>query len=151
MKPCRSRRPERLAPLVLAFVCLTAAAQAPLVPARPGRCESVVVVRCDPATNTAGSPLKERAQQLEERRRLPLDSLELERIVIEADPIRPSIEGTLSRSLAERPAYGTHTFTTGEGSQCTCMNKCPPFPFPCCDCSAHMSLYNRMPGASPVR
>lgn len=110
-----------------------------------------MVVRCDPATNAAASPLKERAQRLEERRRSPLDGLELERIVIEADPIRPGIEETLSRPFAAGPAHGTHTFTTGEGSQCTCMNTCPPFPFPCCDCSAHMSRYGRMPGASPLR
>jgi hypothetical protein len=121
-----------------------------VVPTLSTRCESVVVVRCDPPANSAASPRKERAQRLEERRRSPLDGVELERIVIEADPIRPSIEETLSRPFAG-PAQGTHTFTTGEGSQCTCMNKCPPVPFPCCDCSAHMSRYSRMPGASPVR
>jgi hypothetical protein len=111
----------------------------------------VVVVRCDPTAKAATSTQRERAQRLEERRRTPLDGLELERIVIEADPIRPSIEETLSRPFAAGPAHGTHTFTTGEGSQCTCMNTCPPFPFPCCDCSAHMSRYSRMPGASPLR
>jgi len=111
----------------------------------------VVVVRCDPTVNSATSPLKERAQRLEERRRSPLEGVEFERIVIEGDLIRPSIEETLSRPFGSGPAHGTHTFTTGEGSQCTCMNKCPPFPFPCCDCSAHMSRYSRMPGASPVR
>lgn len=110
-----------------------------------------MVVRCDPASNAAASPLRERAQRLEERRRSPLDGMELERIVIEADPVRPSIEESLSRSFASGAMQGTHTYTTGEGSQCTCMNKCPPFPFPCCDCSAHMNRYSRMPGASPVR
>jgi hypothetical protein len=111
----------------------------------------VVVVRCDPAASPATSPLKERAQRLEERRRLPLEGGELDRIVIEGDLIRPGIGEALARPFAAGPARGTHTFTTGEGSQCTCMNTCPPFPFPCCDCSAHMSRYSRMPGASPLR
>jgi hypothetical protein len=135
---------------VLACVALGAAAQPVVVPPAAPRCESVVVVRCEPTPEAATSSRPE-ARRMEERRRSPLDGVELERIVIEADPIRPSLESILSRPFAARPTQGTHTFSTGEGTQCTCMNRCPPFPFPCCDCSSPMSRYSAMPGASPLR
>ena len=35
-----------------------------------------------------------------------------------------------------RARDGSYTFESGDGSKCTCMNVCPPWPFPCCTCSA---------------
>lgn len=92
-----------------------------------------------------------RVQRFDERRRAAAAPLELDRIVIEADPLRRSVEDAMAGALPARPAHGTHTFTTAEGSQCSCMNRCPPLPFPCCQCSAHMSRYSVSPGASPLR
>ena len=109
-----------------------------------------MVVRCEPST-AAQSPTKERAQRVEERRRTPLDGVELDRIVIEADSMRPSVADILSRPFAVGPTTGTYSFDTGEGTQCTCMHRCPPLPFPCCACSAAMNRYSAMPGASPLR
>lgn len=146
----RSRRRDGLVAWVFACVGLGAAAQPVIVPPAPARCESVVVVRCESAPETT-APQRAQARRIEERRRPPLDSAELEQIVIEADPIRPSLQSILSGAFAARPAGGTHTFSTAEGSQCTCMNRCPPVPFPCCDCSSLMSRYTAMPGASPLR
>lgn len=119
--------------------------------ARPSQCESPVIVRCEPPSQAERSPLKQRAQRIEERRRAPLDTVELGPIVIEADSVRPSFADVLSRPFAVSPNSGTYTFATGEGTQCTCMHRCPPFPFPCCDCSSPMNRYSAMPGSSPLR
>jgi hypothetical protein len=110
----------------------------------------VVVVRCD-RTSPAWSPRRDGAQRIEERRRAASDPFELDRIVIEADPLRRSVEDALSGAFPSQPSSGTRTLTTAEGSQCSCMNRCPPLPFPCCQCSAHMSRYSVSPGASPLR
>lgn len=117
------------------------------------QCQSVVVVRCEPGEGADAPPRpKERVQRFDERRRAPLDGVELDRIVIEADPIRPDLADVMSRAFAVRPTTGSRTFATGEGTQCTCMNRCPPFPFPCCDCSSPMDAYSRTPGGfSPLR
>jgi hypothetical protein len=140
-----SPRPERLALALLAFVAQAALAQQPVASKQPPRCESVVIVRCDRAEQALPSAEQERARQQERRRP---DLLELDRIVIEADPIKKGIEESMSRNLGTNPSWGTRTFTTGEGSQCTCMNICPPWPLPCCQCSNHMRGFSSSPGSS---
>lgn len=109
-----------------------------------------MVVRCDRAP-PALSATQDRTARAANRRRTGSDPLELDRIVIEADPVRRSVEDAMAGALPVQPTYGTHTFTTAEGSQCSCMNRCPPLPFPCCQCSPHMSRYSVSPGASPLR
>jgi hypothetical protein len=132
-------RPEPRALLLTAFAGV-ALAQPPLpAPKAPPDCGSVVIVRCD-RPRAALSP-----------RRAPADPLEFERIVIEADPVRRSLEEALGPGFSTRPAQGTHSFATAEGGQCTCMNRCPPPPLACCSCSVPMNRYSRMPGSSPLR
>lgn len=146
MTRCRWPGPERLA--VLAFVAWACAAaaqprQEPAPAALP--CESVVIVRCErPA---ADDP----ARRIDARRRAATDPLELERIIIEADPIRRSLDEALAPPFVDHPPGSTYTFATAEGGQCTCMNRCPPIPFPCCQCSAPTNRYGTSPGASPLR
>ena len=55
-----------------------------------------------------------------------------------------TIEGTV------RTRDGSYTFDNGEGSKCTCMNVCPPWPLPCCTCSGQLGRYRSMPGSSPL-
>jgi hypothetical protein len=137
--------------IIATCAAVPAAAQLSAVaPKETPPCASVVVVRCD-RVNPALSPRRASAQRVEERRRAAFEPLELDRIVIEADPLPGGVEDAMSGAFASRPAYGTHTFVTGEGSQCTCMNRCPPVPFPCCQCSAHMSHYSLSPGSAPLR
>lgn len=108
-------------------------------PKEPRDCGSVVIVRCD------------RERMARPARRAPLDPLQLERIVIEADPLARSLSEALSPGFSNQPAQGTHSFATAEGGQCTCMNRCPPPPLSCCSCSAPMNRYSRMPGSSLLR
>lgn len=107
----------------------------------PPDCGSMVVVRCDREGST-GNAL---------RLPLPSDALELDRIVIEADPVRRTLQEALAPGFSTRPRAGTRTFAIAEGSQCTCMNVCPPVPLPCCQCSVPMNRYSAMPGASPLQ
>ena len=48
-----------------------------------------------------------------------------------------------------RARDGSYTFDSGEGSKCTCMNVCPPWPLP-----LHMlrpvGSVPAMPGSSPL-
>jgi hypothetical protein len=106
----------------------------------------MVVIRCEPRP-TARSLSTEEARQLESRR-LSQTTLELDTFVIEAEAPR---RATLSRGLASPPRHGTYTYTIAEGAQCSCMNRCPPVPFPCCQCSGHPSRYGTGPGSSPLR
>ncbi|MGZ9058302.1 MAG: hypothetical protein ACXW14_03545, partial [Burkholderiaceae bacterium] len=85
------------------------------------------------------------------RRTSPLVQ-QLDGVVIEGELLRRrSIEETMNIALPPvRPRDGSYTIETGEGTQCSCMNVCPPWPLPCCTCSGHMSRYRAMPGSSPL-
>ena len=94
---------------------------------------------------------RDQARALEQRRRAASDPLELDRITIEADPVRRGVEEAMAGAFSARASGGTYTFATGEGSQCSCMNRCPPVPLPCCQCSVPPRAYSASPGASPLR
>jgi hypothetical protein len=120
-------------------------------------CGSVVVVRCEPAQATRPpTPRDETARRERGRQsvaRRPASAQELDRIIIEGEAIRRrTFEETMAPAFPElKPVDGTTTTTIAESAQCTCMNRCPPIPFPCCQCSAHPSRYSLSPGASPLR
>jgi len=79
-------------------------------------------------------------------------SAKVDGVVIEGDAIRRrTVEDVIGGAFpAARPRDGDTTFSTGEGKQCTCLNLCPPWPLPCCNCSSHMNRYINMPGSSPL-
>lgn len=136
-------------PLVLISIAASAALaqQAALNDGKviaPADCGSVVIIKCD---RPAPAGTTERGL----RRQWPIVQ-ELDGIVIEADAIRRrSIEEAIGSAFPiVRPRDGNYTYLTGEGSQCTCMNICPPWPLPCCNCSAQMGRYRLMPGTSPL-
>jgi hypothetical protein len=94
---------------------------------------------------------RDRARRVDQRRRGFIEPLDLDRIIIESDPLKRSVEDAMSDALISRPPGGTYTITTAEGSQCSCMNRCPPIPFPCCQCAPHPSRYTLSPGSTPLR
>lgn len=118
-------------------------------------CGSVVIVKCDrPAAETQPGVSDQTLQQsvrTELRRQSPLVQ-QLDGVIVEGEALRRrSIEEMMNFALPPvRPRDGTHTFETGEGTKCSCMNVCPPWPLPCCTCSGHMSRYRAMPGSSPL-
>lgn len=117
-------------------------------------CGSVVIVKCDaPAavTDTGASEQGQQSRRTEPRRTSPLVQ-QLDGVVIEGELIRRrSIEETMAGAFPTvLPRDGNYTFDKGEGSKCTCMNVCPPWPLPCCTCSGQMSRYRAMPGSSPL-
>jgi len=114
-------------------------------------CGSVVVVKCDRAVRAVPSSGSATARQIEQRRVSPLIQ-QLDGVVIEGDAIRRrTVEDVIGGAFpAARPRDGDTTFSTGEGKQCTCLNLCPPWPLPCCNCSSHMNRYINMPGSSPL-
>lgn len=124
-------------------------------------CGSVVVVKCEkPKSLESPRDAAERAQRadrsgrVESRRSSSVQ--ELDAIVIEADRMRQlSAEEAIERALRiETPRSGTHTYSTGVGTQCTCMNICPPWwtLMPCCSCSSQTgSRMSTAPGSSPLR
>lgn len=117
-------------------------------------CGSVVIIKCDaPAANTGAgvSPQAQQSRSVDLRRQNPLTQ-QLEGVVIEGELIRRrSIEETMASAFpAVRARDGNYTVETGEGTKCSCMNVCPPWPLPCCTCSGHMSRYRAMPGSSPL-
>ena len=120
----------------------------PPPPAKPD-CGSVVIIKCDPPTNT--DPRREAARRAEARRTNPIEVMD--RIIIEDDAIRgKSPEATISRALS-RPLVqpGEHSFSIGEGAQCTCKNICPPWPLPCCSCTDQVgSRHATSPGSKPT-
>lgn len=132
------------------------AAPQPAVRALPD-CGSVVVVRCEPAQAARpANPREETARRERERQsvaRRPDSAQELDRIIIEGEAIRRrTFEETMAPAFPElKPVDGMTTTTIAESAQCTCMNRCPPIPFPCCQCSGHMNRYAASPGASPLR
>jgi hypothetical protein len=121
-------------------------------------CGSVVVVECEPRwapaqPRTVDEAARRERGQAVAARRTPAETHEFERIIIEGEALR---RRTLEEAMApafpqSRPVDGTFTYTVAEGAQCTCMNRCPPIPFPCCQCSGHMNRYANSPGASPLR
>lgn len=138
--PSGAARSETTAPLSL---------KAEDVPPPPD-CGSVVLVKCDKPESggvqvvTPQEALKrERARRLEARRTGQL-TFEMERIIIEGEGERETPEAIIGRALS-RPLVrsGENSFSVGESAQCTCMNVCPPWPFPCCECTAQ-------PGARPA-
>ena len=116
-------------------------------------CGSVVIVKCDkpdPAVND--QPRLEAAWRIESRR-LDRATVELDRIIIEGDAERAqSPEQAIGRALSRPPlARGEHSFSIGESAQCTCMNICPPPPFPCCSCTDRVgSRLAHSPGWKPT-
>lgn len=115
-------------------------------------CGSVVIVKCDRAAASAVSGGSFDAARRVELRRQGSLVQQLDGVVIEDLAMRRrTVEETIGGAFpALRPRDGDHTFTTGEGAQCTCNNNCPPWPLPCCVCSGHMSRYRSMPGSSPL-
>jgi hypothetical protein len=109
----------------------------PVVPTPPPECGSVVVIRCDRPEPPASERAKQEAARRIEMRRADRAAVELDRIVIEGDAERPqSPEQAIGRALS-RPIVrpGETSYSIGEAAQCSCMNICPPPPFPCCSCS----------------
>jgi len=124
-------------------------------------CGSVVVVKCEkPKSIDSPRAAAERAQRIDRSGRVESrrsgSVQELDAIVIEADRIRQlSAEEAIERALrTETPRAGTHTYSTGVGTQCTCMNICPPWwtLMPCCSCTSQTgSRMSTAPGSSPLR
>jgi hypothetical protein len=122
-------------------------------------CGSVVIVKCDPTPTAKAGPRtpreavrREQSRGLAARREASTER-DLELMIIEGEAVR---RRTLEEALAPafppvRPADGSYTYTVAESAQCTCMNQCPPPPFPCCQCSGHMNRYSVSPGASVLR
>lgn len=162
----------RLARVLLATAIAAGAAwaQVPATdapPAQPGsaKCGSVVVVKCEPrndvesANAAAERTLKEeRARRTETRRADGNTRPDLGRVIIEGERIKPmTVEESIQRATAGEatlPAGGTHTYSIGEGAQCTCMNVCPPWwtLMPCCSCTDRSgSRLATSPGSTPLR
>lgn len=118
-------------------------------------CASVVIIKCDrPAPEIQlGTPDEPRQQsrRTEPRRQSPIVQ-QLEGVVVEGEALRRrSIEELMNMALPPiRARDGNYTVETGEGTKCSCMNVCPPWPLPCCTCSGHMNRYRLMPGSSPI-
>lgn len=102
-----------------------------LDPAAVRDCGSVVVQRCE-----AQAPAPAEAREAEARRSGEVQSLE--RAVVEGERLRgPQIERLLAERLGEgivKPG-DTREVLGNDGSRCTCMRRCPPPPFACCNCS----------------
>ena len=127
--------------LFAAFAFLMAAGagsqQVPVAPLPPPDCGSLVVVRCDKPEFPASERAKQEAARRMEVRRADRAAVELDRVIIEAETERrESPEQGIGRALS-RPLVraGETSYSIGEAAQCTCMNICPPPPFPCCSCS----------------
>jgi hypothetical protein len=118
-------------------------------------CGSVVIIKCDRPASEANAVTSDQAQQQARRadvRRQDPFAQQLEGVVIEGELIRRrSIEETMASAFPTvRARDGSYTFDSGEGSKCTCMNVCPPWPLPCCTCSGQLGRYRSMPGSSPL-
>ncbi len=104
-------------------------------------CGSVVLLKCDkPAAGapvvTPADPSRREAARRRENRRADQLTLELDRLVVEGDGERRSLESVISGALS-RPLVrpGEHSYSIGESAQCTCKNICPPWPQLCCVCT----------------
>jgi hypothetical protein len=151
-------RRRHCAALALFLVAAAAAQESDRVRALPD-CGSVVVVKCEPTRTAVPLPpsASEAARRDQSRtlaaRRENSTAQDLGWAIIEGEAIRRrTLEEAFSPAFPQvRPVDGTYTFTIAESAQCTCMNRCPPPPFPCCQCSGHMNRYSTSPGASVLR
>jgi hypothetical protein len=143
---------------LLAAVLGSAVAQAPAVTAKvpppTPDCGSVVIVKCErPEADDVQQVRRETARSIENRRGSSAVDV-MDRVIIEDDAIRPdSPEAAINRALS-RPLVrpGENSFSIGESAQCTCMNICPPPPFPCCQCTDRVgSRHSTAPGWAPTR
>jgi hypothetical protein len=145
-----------------ALLAVAASAALAQQPASDGRnqaaakdCGSVVIIKCDqPSTATStgtSDSARQQARRAEMRRQNPF-AQQLEGVVIEGELIRRrSIEETMASAFPTvRARDGSYTIDSSEGSKCTCMNVCPPWPLPCCTCSGQLGRYRAMPGSSPL-
>jgi hypothetical protein len=145
-----------------ALLAVAASASLAQQPASDGRnqaaakgCGSVVIIKCDRPASEASASTSDQARQQARRaevvRQNPF-AQQLEGVVIEGELIRRrSIEETMASAFPTvRARDGSYTFDSGEGSKCTCMNVCPPWPLPCCTCSGQLGRYRAMPGSSPL-
>ena len=143
------RKAGLFAALLFGVAILKPGFAASVVPSTPPECGSVVIIKCEPPP--AADPRREAARRLEARRANPTEVMD--RIIIEDDAIRAkSPESAISRALS-RPllAPGEYSFSIGESAQCTCMNICPPPPFPCCNCTDQVgSRHATSPGSKPT-
>jgi hypothetical protein len=116
-------------------------------------CGSLVVIKCDRRDVVPVERAKQEAARRSEVRRSERAAVELGRIIIEGDAERLlSPEESISRALS-RPLLrqGEHSFPIGESAQCTCLNICPPWPLPCCQCTDQPgSRHATSPGWKPT-
>jgi hypothetical protein len=127
----------RLAAVFLAAVT-SAQGQAPAVPAVPAPdCGSVVIIRCDRMAAASPERAKQDASRRIEARRAESASVELDRVIIEGEAERRITPEQLIGRVLARPLVrpGETSYSIGEAAQCTCLNICPPPPFPCCNCT----------------
>jgi hypothetical protein len=120
-------------------------------PAAPD-CGSVVLVKCDKPPVDSPERARQDAARRMEARRADRATIELDRVIIEGDGERLSPEQAISRALS-RPLIrpGETSFSIGESAQCTCMNICPPWPLPCCNCTDRVgSRQATAPGWKPT-
>jgi hypothetical protein len=92
--------------------------------------------------------------QAQQARRAQRGVIELDRVIIYGEAELPgSPEEVIARALSRAPVRaGETSFATGESAQCTCMNLCPPPPFPCCQCTDRVgSRLSSSPGWAPTR
>lgn len=137
--------------LTAAFL-FDAMAQSLSVPPPSPDCGSVVIIRCDKDAGAATDSDRRAAARRQEARRIRPEVQELDRIIIEGDAERSSLEDTINRALA-RPLLlqRESTFSLGEGELCTCRAVCPPPPLPCCVCSDRVgSRHATAPGWKPT-
>lgn len=137
----------------LAGAELDAQAPQPSAPQPAQDCGSVVIIKCDKPQPSANDAKRNAARQMQSRR-ADRATFELDRVIIESEADRAeSPEQTISRALY-RPLVtrGEHSFAIGESARCTCMNICPPPPFPCCNCTDRVgSTLANAPGWKPTR
>jgi hypothetical protein len=137
-----------LLPLSSGVIGQTVAAPAAATP----DCGSVVIIKCDKPSADAPDRAKKEAARRLEARRADRATIELDRVIIEGDGERRSPEDAISRALS-RPLIrpGETSFSIGESAQCTCLNLCPPWPLPCCNCSDRIgSRHATSPGWKPT-
>jgi len=155
---------RRLAPLLLLAPLASLALAQSITPVAPPAavaapdCGSVVLIKCDkPASGSQAvapaDPARREAARRMENRRADQAIIEMERLIVEGDGERRSPEDVISRALAQPlpQRQGTHSFAIGEGAQCSCMNICPPWPLPCCECTDRVgSRQATSPGWKPT-
>jgi hypothetical protein len=121
---------------------------------RMQECGSVVIVRCDRAEQRAADDAKRaEAGRRADARRAERAGIEMDRVIIEGEGERQlSPEESIGRALG-RPLLrqGEHSFAIGESAKCTCLNICPPWPLPCCQCTDRAgSRLSTAPGWKPT-